>query len=173
MGVAWKLPQRFCDGAEAVPPPVGCPVGGRKGGAEAEYVAYYRHLEEDVALDSVCTTASIAHRYRNGVEAAVSLLLSADGVGLFRGKKTALLADRRRPLTDELQRLGDDVAPELQQGAFVDVGNRVLRSVTASQGRGGGDEADQQRARQEFYRDFPVQMVWKDLTETAFKGLAP
>ena len=68
---------------------------------------------------------------------AVSLLQSPEAVGSLHGKRLAVLADRREPLSRELAKIGRP--NDLQRGAFVDVKKRHL--VPAQAELGGVGEA--------------------------------
>lgn len=114
-GESWSVPMSYCDGGSPAARPT----------EHAEYIAYFHTFFDGHASDAaICTPASIERLYKAGVDVAVSLLQSPDGVGSLQCKEKAVLVDRRRPLPQQLSKINR--GSDLQQGVFVDVQRRRL-----------------------------------------------
>ena len=127
---SWTVPKTFCDGAAAAVRP----------SDHAIYAAYFKTFfathQADVAF---CTPASIARLYKAGVNVALSLLQSADGVGSLDGKPLAVLVDRRLPLDPQVSRVARP--GDLQRGVFVGVERRRLTPASPT-AKAAGDARD-------------------------------
>ena len=111
----WSLPRTFCDGASVAVRP----------SDHAIYAAYFKTFFDTHRSDvAFCTPASIVRLYKAGVDVAVSLLQSPEGVGSMSGKPLAVLADRRLPFADAIGKIAS--SGDLQRGVFVDVSRRRL-----------------------------------------------